>query len=225
MPRALSSKHRGPRSTSPALPGDVEEEIRQTVRPADQGTVRSRLARAIRLLERGDPAAAVVEAEKAKQLAPRSSAAREVLGLAYYGAERWREAVTELKAYRRITGRVDQNHLIADALRGLGRPREAVPLVEEELAGRASEAAKTEAAIVAASALADTGRFPEALAFLGRVKPSGDGARPHTLRLWYTRGDILARAGRDREAAEEFRKVMRHDASAFDAAERLAQLA
>jgi predicted negative regulator of RcsB-dependent stress response len=100
-----------------------------------------------------------------------------------------------------------------------------VPLVEEELAGRASEAAKTEAAIVAASALADTGRFPEALAFLGRVKPSGDGARPHTLRLWYTRGDILARAGRDREAAEEFRKVMRHDASAFDAAERLAQLA
>jgi tetratricopeptide (TPR) repeat protein len=187
--------------------------------------VRSRLARAIRLLERDDPVAAVAEAEKAKQLAPRSSAVREVLGLASYGAGRWREAVTELKAYRRMTGRVDQNHLIADALRGLDRPTEAVPLVEEELAGRASEAAKAEAAIVAASALADLGRFPEALAFLGRVKPPKGGARPYDLRLWYARGDILARAGRPREAAEEFRKVMRHDASAFDAAERLAQLA
>ena len=39
------------------------------------------------------------------------------------------------------------------------------------------------------------------------------------------KGDILAKAGRKAEAAEQFHKVMRHDSSAFDAAERLAQLA
>ena len=49
-------------------------------------------------------------------------------------------------------------------------------------------------------------------------------AEDYTLRLWYVRGDILARAGRREEAAAEFRKIMRHDAGAFDAAERLAQL-
>jgi tetratricopeptide (TPR) repeat protein len=194
------------------------------VRPADQREARSRLARAIELLERGDAGAAVTEAEKAKRLAPRSPATREVLGLAYYGASRWREAVTELKAYRRITGRVDQNHLIADALRGMDRPEEAVPLAEEELAGTASDAAKAEAAIVAASALADMGRYPEALAFLSRITVERAAAHPHTLRIWYTRGDVLERAGRRAEAAEEFRRVMRYDPSAFDAAERLAQL-
>jgi len=40
-------------------------------------------------------------------------------------------SITELKAYRRMTGRVDQNHLIADALRGLDRPADAVPLVRQ----------------------------------------------------------------------------------------------
>ena len=95
----------------------------------------SRLARAIELLERGDSGAAVTEAQKAKRLSPRSAAVREVLGLALYGQERWQEALTELKAYRRISGRADQNHVMADCLRALGRPAEAVPLADEELRG------------------------------------------------------------------------------------------
>ena len=207
------------------LPKEITEEIRATARPTAQQDALSRLARAIDLLERGDPAAAVREAEKAKHAAPRSSAVREVLGLALYRGGRWQDAITELKAYRRITGRVDQNHVIADCLRGLGRTDEAVPLAEEELRGAASNEAKAEAVIVAASALSDQGRFAEALAFLGRAKTRDDVSEPYTLRLWYVKGDILARAGRREEAATEFRKVMRHDPAAFDAAERLAQLA
>lgn len=185
----------------------------------------SRLGRAIELLDREDPKAAAAEAEKAKALAPRSPAVREVLGLAYYGLERWQDAVTELKAYKRFSGRPDQNHLIADSLRGLGRPQEVVPLAEEALRAKGvPNEAKAEAVIVAASALADQGRFAEALAFLGRARTREDVAEPYTLRLWYARGDILERAGRRAEAAEEFRKIVRHDTSAFDAAERLAAL-
>ena len=145
--------------------------------------------------------------------------------MAYYGVGRWQEALTELKAYKRMSGRADQNHLIADSLRGLGRPADAVPLAEELLRDRrAPNDAKAEAVIVAASALADQERYPEALAMLGRAKTRPDIAEDYTLRLWYVRGDILARAGRDEDAAAEFRKVMRHDPSAFDAAERLAAL-
>lgn len=182
----------------------------------------SRLARAIELLERDDPKAAAAEAEKAKALAPRAGAVREVLGLAYYGLGRWQDALTELKAYRRIGGRPDQNHLIADSLRGLGRPGEAVPLAEEMLRAKGvPNEAKAEAVIVAASALADEGRFAEALAFLGRARTREDVAEDYTLRLWYVKGDILERAGRRAEAADEFRRIMRHDAGAYDAAERL----
>jgi tetratricopeptide (TPR) repeat protein len=172
--------------------------------------------------ERHDPKAAAAEAEKAKALAPRSGAVREVLGLALYGLGRWHDALTELKAYKRISGRSDQNHLIADCLRGLGRPQEAVPLAEEVLRTKGvPNEAKAEAVIVAASALADEGRFAEALAFLGRARTRDDVAEDYTLRLWYVKGDILERAGRRREAAEEFRRIMRHDAGAYDAAERL----
>lgn len=185
----------------------------------------SRLARAIELLDRDDAKAAAAEAEKAKRLAPRSSAVREVLGLAYYGLARWEDAVSELKAYKRFSGRSDQNHLIADSLRGLGRPLEAVPLADEALRSKGvPNEAKAEAVIVAASALADRGRFAEALAFLGRARTREDVAEGYTLRLWYVKGDILERAGRRAEAAAEFRRIVRHDAAAFDAAERLAAL-
>jgi len=185
----------------------------------------SRLGRAIELLDRDDPKGAAAEAEKAKALAPGSGAVREVLGLAMYGLGRWQEALTELKAYKRISGRTDQNHLIADSLRGLGRPKEAVPLAEEVLRVKGvPNEAKAEAVIVAASALADQGRFAEALAFLARAKTRDDRSEGYTLRLWYVKGDILAKAGRKQEAAEEFRRIMQHDPSAYDAAERLAEV-
>jgi tetratricopeptide (TPR) repeat protein len=229
MPKALSArpggKSRRPAPASAAaLPRDVAEELQRVTRPTELKDAVSRLARAIDLLERGDDGAAAAEAYKAKERSPRSVSVREVLGLALYGQGRWQEALTEMKAYKRMAGRADQNHIIADCLRALGKPAEAVPLAEEELRGKVSNEAKAEAVIVAASALADQGRFPEALAFLARARTRDDVAEDYTLRLWYVKGDILARAGRSDEAAEQFRKVMRHDASAFDAAERLADL-
>jgi tetratricopeptide (TPR) repeat protein len=217
----------GPRAAAPhgGLPRSIQDEIRRTAAPGKERDAMSRLGRAVELLDRDDPKAAVAEAEKAKVLAPRAGAVREVLGLAYYGLGRWQDALTELKAYKRISGRSDQNHLIADSLRGLGRPAEAVPLAEEMLRAKgASNEAKAEAVIVAASALADQGRYAEALAFLGRAKTREDVAEGYTLRLWYVKGDILERAGRRDEAAREFQRVMRHDPGAYDAAERLAAI-
>src|SRR5919109_5346649 len=228
MPRAFAPAHgRGAqrRGSIDALPRPVQEELRRSAPAGKARDAMSRLARAIELLDREDPKAAAAEAEKAKSIAPRSGAVREVLGLAYYGLGRWQEALTELKAYKRISGRSDQNHLIADSLRGLGRPREAVPLADEALRSKGVPSeAKAEAVIVAASALADQGRFAEALAFLGRARTRDEVSEGYTLRLWYVKGDILERSGRHGEAAAEFRRIMRHDASAFDAAERLAAI-
>jgi tetratricopeptide (TPR) repeat protein len=162
---------------------------------------------------------------KAKALAPRSPAVREVLGIGLYDLERFHEALSELQAYRRMSGRADQNHLIADCLRAVGRPDRAVPLAEEALASRQVPiASKAEAVIVAASALADGDKYAQALGLLRRIRTSDDVAGPEVIRVWYVTGDILERSGRPQEAAREFRKILRHDPAAYDAAERLAAL-
>jgi len=178
----------------------------------------------VSLLERGRDAAAVGAAMEAKDLAGRSGAIRELLGLALYRTGRYRDALRELQAYRRMTGRVDQNHLIGDSLRALGQGDKAVEAVREVLRAKVSAEVRAEATVVGASALADLGRFSEALAMLKGFPTDPRRARDFDLRVWYTTGDVLARAGRSREAAEEFRRVMRHDPAAFDAAERIAQL-
>jgi tetratricopeptide (TPR) repeat protein len=191
---------------------------------ADQAI--ARLERAVQLLDRGDARGAAIEAGKAKELAPRAPAVREVLGLALYSLERFSEALSEMQAYRRMSGRADQNHIIADCLRAVGRPDRAVPLAEEALAARGVPlAAKTEAVIVAASALAEQGKVDHALGMLRRIRTRDDVAGPEVMRVWYVTANILEQAGQRREALREFRKILRHDSSAFDAAERAAQLA
>jgi tetratricopeptide (TPR) repeat protein len=144
--------------------------------------------------------------------------------MALYRAERYRDALRELQAYRRMTGRADQNHLIADSYRALGSPQKAIEPAREAVRARIPEEARAEAAIVGAAALADLGRFAEALGLL-RAFPAKDGpARPFDLRLWYATGDILERSGRRAEARQEFGRIVRHDPGAFDAALRLARL-
>lgn len=182
------------------------------------------LEQAVRDLERERPEPAVRAATNAKALATRSSAVREILGLALYDAGRFREALREFQAYKRITGRLDQNHLMGDCHRALGAPEKAFDLVQDELRAKLPEQVRAEAAVVGGAALADMGRFDEALSFLRRFPTRADEARPHDLRIWYVLGDVLSKAGRPREAAQEFRKIVRHDPTAFDVAERLAAL-
>ena len=106
----------------------------------------------------------------------------------------------------------------------LGSPEKAVPLAEEALRAPIPPNAKAEAVIVGASALADMGRYDEGLALLRRLSNRADVGRDQDLRVWYVTGDLLARAGRREDAAQQFRKITRHDPTAFDAAERLAEL-
>lgn len=212
--------HRGPST----LPRDVAGEVRGTARigKADEAV---RLAEeAVAALAEGDSIAAEGAAIRLKSLAPRSAAARELLGMAMYQQERFREALRELLAYRRMSDRRDQNHVIADCHRALGAPEKAVVAAREGMVAPVDDAVRTECAIVAGAALADVGRFEEALTVLRSVPTERDVARPHDLRLWYVVGDVLERSGRRQEAADQFNLILRHDPDAFDAAERLAAL-
>jgi tetratricopeptide (TPR) repeat protein len=222
--REIRSARGAPARSARAGPRKLLEEIRSTARPGQAEHAVKAFEEAVAALERDRAGAAVSAATRAKDFAPRSAPIREVLGIALYRAERFRDALRELQAYRRMTGRLDQNHLIADSYRALGSPEKAIDPAREAVRGRLSDEIRAEAAIVGASALADLGRFSEALSVL-RASPSGDRlSRDFDLRVWYVTGDILERAGRRAEAAEEFRRVVRHDPGAFDAAERLARL-
>lgn len=223
-PRPLRGRPAGSRVRRVSLPAELVDELRRAARRGQADRAIASLGRAVELLGRGDARGAATEAAKAKELAPRSAAVREVLGLALYSSGRYREALSEMQAYRRISGRPDQNHIIADCLRALGKPERAIPLAEEALAARIPLEHKAEAAIVAAAALRDQGRFEEALALLRRLPTREDVGRDWVLRVWYVTADILERAGRAEEAARVFRKILRHDQAAFDVAERLAQL-
>jgi tetratricopeptide (TPR) repeat protein len=170
-----------------------------------------------------DVTGAVDAARKAKTLAQRSSTVREVLGIAMYRAGRYREAATELLSYRRMSGRIDQNHLIADAYRALGAPDKAIPLINEALAADLPPQARAEAAVVGGAALADVGRYPEALAVLRAFPTTPEAGSPHDLRVWYVTADVLLRAGRPEEAGELLRLIQRHDPGAFDVEDRLAE--
>jgi tetratricopeptide (TPR) repeat protein len=216
--RAGGAGHRGPRDP-------LIEEIRAATPKAKQEAAIAAFEHARDLLQRGRDGAAADAAADAKRLAPRSGAVRELYGVALYRAGRYRDALRELQAYRRMTGRLDQNHLIADSYRGLGMPDKAVPVAVEAVRSRLRDEPRAEAAIVGASALADLGRFDEALGLLRGFPGRRDEADPWEIRVWYVAGDVLMRAGRPSEAAEEFRRVLRYDAGAFDAAERLAALA
>jgi tetratricopeptide (TPR) repeat protein len=228
MARPLKSRPGRPGSRAPSrstLPRDLIEDVRRTARPIHADAAIAHLERAAELLARRDPRGAAKEAERAKALAPRSSVIRETLGLAYYGQGLWREALRELQAYRRLSGRVDQNHIIADSHRGLNQPERALaPIMDVLRAPRISDEVRAEATVVGASALADLGRLDEALGLLRRFPTREQVGRPHDLRIWYVTGDVLARAGRRDEAAREFKRILRFDPAAFDAAERLAQL-
>jgi tetratricopeptide (TPR) repeat protein len=202
----------------------VLEEIRQVAKAGQGPAAEKAFEDAVSLLERGRDGPAMVAAAEAKARAPRSGVIREVLGLALYRSGRFRDALRELQAYRRITGRLDQNHLMADCYRGIGAPEKALPLAKEALAARLSDEVRAEAAIVGASALSDLGRHAEALGMVRGFPVRSDQAQAFEYRLWYVAGDILWRTGRRQEAAEEFRRIMRHDPDAFDVAERLASM-
>src|SRR5207244_7047236 len=88
----------------PAAPRSLVEQVRAVSVPGRADEAERAFERAVSLLERGRDAAAVRAAEEAKALAPRSGVVREVLGIALYRAERYRDALRELQAYRRITG-------------------------------------------------------------------------------------------------------------------------
>lgn len=199
-------------------------DIRRTARAAEVEQVATAVGVAGEALAEGDLDRALEMLRWARSRAPRSTAIREGLGIAQYLAGDFEAAQRELLAYRRMSGRADQNHLLADSARAVGKPERVVELVEEMIAAHEAKQVPVdrlvEALIVQASIRAERGDHIGALATLERAPLPDEIGESHS-RLWYAAGDIAEQMG-DREMAKDyFESILAVDEDFLDVEERL----
>lgn len=208
--------------------GVVREVERQVVNPQTARQVVVALSLATRQTLEGDLDAAAQLLEWARQEAPRSASVREALAIVRYQQERFQDALRELQTYQRLTGRKDQNHLLADVHRALGHD---VDLIADAVSAMADSFPDryVEGLIVWASALADRGEPGAGAALLRREADEPlrrrAGAEAAT-RLRYVEADLAARSGRVDEAIRGFEEVVSAlgEDEAWDAPRRIAEL-
>ena len=173
-----------------------------------------------------DPQAALDHARAARRGASRIAVVRETAGVAAYNAQEWSEALSELRAARRISGSTALLPLIADAERGLGRPERAIDVARSEEGRALSGDEATEMRIVEAGARLDLGEAEKAIVTL--QSENLDPARRGTgaARLFYAYASALAAAGRRDEAITWYMNAASADEDdVTDAEERLSELA
>jgi hypothetical protein len=172
-----------------------------------------------------DPERGYDYALAARRLAARVGIVRETCGIAAYRAEKWAEALAELRAARRLTGQGSYLPLMADCERALGRPDRALDLVTSPETRELSRDTQIELRIVESGIRRDQG-FPEAAVVALQIPELTDGRqRAGSGRLFYAYADALTDAGRGDEARYWFGKAAADDvAGETDAAERVEDL-
>ena len=172
-----------------------------------------------------DPQLALRHARAAKNRAGRVGVVRETNGVVAYHAGEWKEALSELRAARRISGGPGLLAVMADAERGLGRPEKALELGRSPEARELDRDGQIELAIVLAGARHDLGQHDSAVAQLQRLNPSLNSQGFAQARLSYAYADALLATGKKDEAKRWFEHAAKIDVEGVtDAADRVAEL-
>ena len=205
------------------LAPEVRAELRSLSRQhADR--VALHLVAAGQLLD-SEPQRALQHAREARRMAARIGAVREAVGIAAYHASEWAEALTELRAARRLTGDLAHLPLMADCERAMGRPERALRIAQSPEAALLGRAGRVELAMVEAGARRDMGEIDAALMILRGAGLDRSRLLPWSIRLWYAYADTLLAAGHPDQAAEWFIAVAGVDnEDQTDAEDRLVDL-
>ncbi|QYJ05500.1 hypothetical protein KUV85_07410 [Nocardioides panacisoli] len=216
----------------PPLPdGITGKELAPEVRAQLKGLPEKLAARVARHLAaagelvEADPETAYRHAKAARARAPRLAVAREALGETAYAAGHYAEALSELRAAKRINGATAYLPIMADCHRALGNAERALELAKSPAVEKFSNALKAEMTIVEAGARRDLGQHDAALRTLERAPLHSQSREPWVVRLRYTYADTLAEAGRVEDAVSWFHRTVAIDGEQLtDANERAAAL-
>lgn len=224
---------RRPRPYEPELPAgadmaDLDEDLLRELNglPAGLGErVGAHLAAVAYYLD-DEPEVAHQHAVFARSLATRLAGVREIVGVTGYLNGHYSDALADLRAARRITGRSDMLPMIADCERGLGRPERALAVWDDPQVARLDVATRIELLIVVAGARRDMGQDESAAVMLQVPELHRTVDQPWCARLRYAYADVLAALGRTAEARRWFTAAAEVDGDELtDAQERLAELA
>jgi tetratricopeptide (TPR) repeat protein len=203
----------------------VREELRSL--PNDLAELVGRhLIAAERALEQDDPDKAYEHTKAARRFAARIGVVREAAGIVAYRAGHFSEALSDLRAARRMTGSDAYLPIMADCERGMGRPERALDLVRSPEAERLDRAGRIELSIVESGARRDLGQNDAAVITLQRLPELRDPQpKPWSARLAFAYADALAEAGHEEAATDWFARAMAFDEDGeTEAAERYAEL-
>ncbi len=203
------------------LPKWVREEIIRSTPKDRRDPALLRLSKGMDHFADERYAAAAGELRKAKELSPRSSTIRELLGLSAYRSGQWEEALRELRTFRRITGDLIHMPVEMDCLRAVGRKADVAKTWERIQEYDVSATINNEARVVYASFLLDEGRPRDAWVIIkpGRLIASPS---PGELRRWYVAARVAVEAG-DKDAARKLIAALDQHEPDFDGVEELRQ--
>lgn len=226
--RATPARTAAPRTArgKVTLPEGVVREIRSAAAGATarhREVLVDKVQGAAEAYERGRYPDAVRLGKPVADEVPEVAAVRELVGLAAYRSGRWREAIKQLDAHRKLTGEVDYAALVMDCHRALGRPRRVATLFTDLRQHSPSAETLAEARLVAAGSLADQGDLNGAISLLtgaGAAKSLRNPA-PRHLRQWFALADLYERAGDVPRARELYLRVQQFDREAYGVEERL----
>jgi hypothetical protein len=221
------SRYDGPPIDESITGAELDRSIRQQLRglPEKLATrVARHLVAAGQLIDE-DPATAYQHTLAARARAARVAIVREACGEAAYAAGEFADALSELRAARRMNGVNDYLPVMADCERALGRPEKALTLAKSPSVESLSPALQAEMTIVEAGARRDMGEVDAAIRTLENAPLRSRTRAAWVVRLRYAYADTLLAAGRTEDAVEWFHRTVGIDSDGItDAPERLAAL-
>ena len=168
-----------------------------------------------------DPETAYQHTLAARARAARLAVVREATGEAAYAAGHYAEALSELRAAKRMNGVTAYLPMMADCHRAMGHPEQAIKLAKSPSIANFPSDAKAEMTIVEAGARRDMGQLDAALRVLEQAPINSASREPWVTRLRYAYADTLETAGRLNDALTWFHRTDAIDADELtDAAER-----
>lgn len=202
------------RYDGPEIPEEITgKELDRSVQAQLKGLPEKLAARVARHLAAAgmiideDPQTAYKHTLAARARAARLAVVREACGEAAYAAGEYAEALSELRAAKRMNGNSAYLPIMADCERALGRPDRALALAKNPSVANFEPDAKAEMTIVEAGARRDMGEIDAALRTLEFAPLTSRSRASWVVRLRYAYADTLEAAGRFEEALTWFHRT------------------